>query len=95
MKFSAIVIGGLSGVLALGLFGDRTGVPLCALAAQHEGQPATCNNYTENKKPCACHRATECPETGPDGVPVPRGEDPKCQVYCRPDACKCISPCDS
>ena len=79
------------------VFGDRVGMPLCASAAQqgHEGQPATCNNYRSNEHPCACHRATGCPEHDPDGRPIPRPEDQKCQVYCRPDACRCISPCDT
>jgi hypothetical protein len=56
---------------------------------QHEGQPATCNNFHNNTHKCECHRATECP----DGKP--KAEDTKCQVYCRKDACRCISACTS
>jgi len=90
----------LAGLLLIpfNFFGDRQGVPLCAVAAQqdpHGGQPATCNNYHSNEKPCACHRATECPERDENGKKKWRPEDPKCQVYCRPDACKCTDPCDT
>ena len=55
----------------------------------HVGQPETCNNYRNNTHKCECHRATECP----NGKSKP--EDTKCQVYCRKDACKCLSPCTS
>jgi hypothetical protein len=58
----------------------------------HEGQPATCNNYFKTPKEhrCNCHRATKCARER-QGL----GEDPKCQVYCRKDACKCLDPCTS
>jgi len=55
----------------------------------HAGQPETCNNYRDNTHKCECHRAIECP----NGKPKP--EDTKCQVYCRKDACRCVSPCTS
>ena len=80
MRLAAILL-----FAALG-WGDRPALPFCALAAQHEGQPATCNNYRSNRKPCSCHRAVECGS---------QGEDAKCQVYCRPNDCKCVSPCDT
>jgi hypothetical protein len=88
--------------LSVSFFGDRPGVPACLAAhgakavpgrpwpAQHEGQPATCDNFHSNSHKCECHRANQCPTPGET-----RSEDPKCQVYCRPDACKCISPCDT
>jgi len=55
----------------------------------HAGQPQTCNNYHNNSHKCECNRATECP----DGKK--KEEDTKCQVYCRKDACKCVSACTS
>lgn len=42
----------------------------------HEGQPATCNNHHGKKYPCACQRATKCPEDQAEQ------EDSKCQTYC-------------
>src|SRR5438132_163730 len=69
-------------LLALLLFQSPTDDP-------HDGQPETCNNYRNNTHKCECHRATECP----NGKAKP--EDTKCQVYCRKDACRCVSPCTS
>lgn len=61
-------------------------------AAQHEGQPDTCNNFHDNEHKCDCHNAQEDCTVGKQ---TRSGEDPKCQVYCRPDACKCVNPCDT
>lgn len=60
----------------------------------HAGQPATCNNYKDNTHPCMCNMATTCPDYDDQGKQLPRVEDSKCQVYCRHEACQCISPCD-
>src|SRR5437868_3941221 len=69
-------------LLAMLLFQSPTDDP-------HSGQPETCNNYRDNTHKCECHHAVECP----DGKAKP--EDTKCQVYCRKDACRCVSPCTS
>lgn len=65
-----------------------TTTTLFAQGDPHAGQPATCNNYKDNMHKCECNKAMTCPEPGTP-------EDEKCQVYCRHDACKCVSPCDT
>jgi hypothetical protein len=55
----------------------------------HQGQPKWCANYDDYrgyKMNCKCSR--DCKEH-------PRREDPQCKVYCRKDACRCQSDCDS
>jgi hypothetical protein len=61
-----------------------------SLPQEHEGQPASCDNSYDNKHKCECVRAQQ--ECDPDDQQT---EDPKCQVYCRKDACKCANRCNS
>jgi hypothetical protein len=61
---------------------------------QGKEQPASCNNdrATDEVHKCHCARDTtkleECPSTNM------AMDMSKCQVYCREDACKCVTVCD-
>jgi hypothetical protein len=55
----------------------------------HAGQPATCNNHFKTAHKCECQRAKLCKK---DQKPE---EDPKCQTYCRKEACLCKDPCST
>lgn len=57
-------------------------------------QPATCNNNASTAEAHKCHCAKDtttleqCPENNM------QMDMSKCQVYCREDACGCITVCD-
>ncbi len=57
---------------------------------QHDGQPAHCQNMDSAKHAANC----SCKSMNPDGESCDQ-ESSKCKVYCRKEACRCISPCTS
>jgi hypothetical protein len=97
MRIVSLVAITLTLVLSPALFSDNVAHSAAAhpraLATQlqerqHEGQPESCNNMADNTHKCDCHKTQQCDAPGES-----HSEDPKCQVYCRPDACKCVSSC--
>jgi hypothetical protein len=59
------------------------------LPPDHSGQPATCDNVSDNPHKCECERAQQ--ECDPDNQYASQ----KCKTYCRTEACKCVNPCNS
>jgi hypothetical protein len=60
-----------------------------ALPQDHSGQPKSCDNVSDNPHKCECERAQR------DCDPHNQTAGQKCKTYCRPDACKCVNPCNS
>lgn len=59
------------------------------LPQDHSGQPASCDNVSDNPHKCECERAQQ------DCDPNNQSAGQKCKTYCRPDACKCANSCNS
>lgn len=55
----------------------------------HKSQPVKCDNFYATTHKCSC-AVTHC-NRGKDKVEP----DSKCQTYCRPKACSCMSGCTS
>jgi len=63
-------------------------IPLYA-PQDHSGQPATCDNVSDNPHKCECERGQQdCDQNN-------QQPSQKCKTYCRPEACKCANPCNS
>lgn len=61
----------------------------------HNGrvQPDTCNNNYQNADKCQCAKATTTLENCPENNL--QMDMSKCQVWCRDDACECVTVCDN
>lgn len=59
---------------------------------RHDGQPIQCQNHSNGRyaKNCSCKSMNSDGETCSD-----QQESRSCKVYCRKDACRCISPCQT
>jgi hypothetical protein len=55
---------------------------------QHDGQPMFCLNHSTEKHAANC----ACRSMNPDAESCSQ-ESAKCKVYCRKEACRCLSPC--
>lgn len=65
----------------------------------HANQPAKCDNFARTPAEHRCHCAKSehsCDDSDPDEeARLMKEPGSKCKTYCRPEACQCISPCNT